>query len=109
VAKEKIIMLMTNRFAPALRKYAELGHVYRNSPCVEFPGSYHFYSNGYEVGILPGEVGEAAALAHLTALLDKPETKSGKLSVSWCCSDNDPRVGQVWFSGYYCLQERKVW
>lgn len=95
-----------------LKAFAELGDVYRNAPCQEYPGTWmlcppqHLEAMGY--GSSSTYSSDAEAIAAGNALLDKLEAAKVEydttdLSVCWKASDNDPRVGEVWFTGFYKL------
>jgi len=77
--------------------YSELTHVNRGAPCAEYPGQWIVYAKGEVVGTFDSKDG--AMLCAQTIV----DTTSEKVSVCWACSDDDPRVGQVWFTGYYQL------
>jgi hypothetical protein len=102
-----------------LKKYAELGTVHRCEPCQEYPGEW--------LVMIPENVGPCwtrfwfseershgghshqsfdDALQIAKKFLDyleneKIEYNPTKISVAWKCTDNDPRIGQVWFTGFY--------
>ena len=78
-----------------MKRYNELGTAHRNEPCVEYPGTWHAYQDGTELGQY-NTFGEALAAAKLA----NDET-GNKTSVGWSASDNDPRIGQVWMTGFY--------
>lgn len=75
-----------------LRKYADLGTVYRGKPCEEYPGEWLSYLNGND---------EKSFATFEEAYKDAFDRQEASPSVSWKCSDNDPRIGEVWFTGYY--------
>ncbi len=77
-----------------MKNYADLGHVYRGEPCKEYPGAWLAYSDGKESSHTSFDEALRTIKAHY-------EETGGKGSVCWACSDNDPRVGQVWFTGFY--------
>jgi len=80
-----------------MKTYAELGHVHRNEPCQEYPGEWLSYLNGGDEKSFPTfEEARNDAADRQDASPDNVET-----SVCWKCSDNDPRQGQVWFTGFY--------
>lgn len=81
-----------------LKTYAQLGHVYRTEPCQEYPGEWLVYTNGNnEQSYTTKEEAMRVAYEIVTS------TDSAEVSVCWSCTDGDPRVGQVWFTGYYSL------
>ena len=83
-----------------MKRYAELGHVYRTEPCLEYPGTWLVFQDG---------VVQVAASPTFQEALDAGRRAWDKandgavVSICWECSDNDPRVGQVWFTGFYKL------
>lgn len=94
-----------------MRKFAELGTVHRCEPCQEYPGEWLVYCP-IAVSFQVGELGESShpdfetALGHARKLIDKLENVKAEynpreISICWKCSDNDPRVGKVWFTGFY--------
>lgn len=85
-----------------MKTYAQLGHVYRCEPCVEYPGAWLVYINGDSP---PGDptfnsFEEAWSFAKREWEINPLEV-TPKISVCWKASDNDPRIGEVWFSPYY--------
>lgn len=87
-----------------MKKYADLGTVHRCEPCVEFPGAWLIYINGNApVGEESFNDFESAYLAAKREWELSTLDPSPRVSICWKASDNDPRVGQVWFSGYYQL------
>ena len=94
-----------------LKRYAELRPSERVNPCQEYPGEWLLCVPN---SLLP-HVGEefkeshtsleAARLAghHLLNRLEdnKVEYNPRDISVCWNASDNDPRIGMVWFTGFY--------
>ncbi len=83
-----------------MKHFAELTTSERINPCIEYPGRW--FVNYHPA---PGAAGEPfdAEFATLEEAMAKART-SGEVpaySISWCASDDDPRVGQVWFSGFY--------
>lgn len=89
-----------------------LGTARRGEPCAEYPGTWIVYVNGEEIDtyVDTEENGDARSRAIKSAkmLLDEGE-EDVKVSVSWRCSDGDPRVGQVWFTGYYQAYTTSQW
>ena len=82
--------------SPPLRKFADLGTVYRNEPCREYPGTWlvHIRGEDYEQRFSSF----SDAFGHAREVND---TAGAEVAVSWNCSDDDPRVGEVWFTGFY--------
>jgi hypothetical protein len=89
-----------------LMKYSQLGHVWRTEPCQEYPGQWLLY--------WPGETGQQEEsypsfmealnqgrkkIATLETL--RQDFNACDVSICWKCSDNDPRIGEVWFTGFY--------
>lgn len=80
-----------------MKKFAELGHVHRGSPCEEYPGSWLVFASGNDIdnnSFVSFE--DAWSRAHELVNAD-----ADKVSICWQASDNDPRVGMVWFTGFY--------
>jgi hypothetical protein len=100
-----------------LMKYAELGTVHRNQPCQEYPGSWllctpkYLEDKGYSsCSYSTQELAQAAGLD----LINKLEAAAVEYSpydicLCWGASDNDPRIGQVWFTGFYKLGNWNVY
>jgi hypothetical protein len=82
-----------------MRTFAELGHVHRNQPCIEYPGEWLVYVDG---GDETSHVSFEAAYQHgLLVVEDDWYSADESVSICWKCSDNDPRVGKAWFTGFY--------
>lgn len=81
-----------------LKRYAELGTVHRNEPCREYPGEWIVYVNGNESS-KHNAFDVAFHMAQEAS--DKAQDLSTEVSVCWSCSDNDPRIGEVWFTSFY--------
>ena len=80
-----------------MRAYAQLGTVHRTEPCIEYPGEWLSYVNGgQEKSFFSFEEAKKDAYMRQDESAEECET-----SVCWKCSDNDPRVGKVWFTGFY--------
>lgn len=75
----------------ALRMLSELGHVHRIEPCAEFPGKWLVYSPDEDA--FDSLEQAMAFVADLSPNRDK--------SIYWQASDDDPRIGQLWFTGFY--------
>lgn len=92
-----------------MKKYAELGTVHRTEPCEEYPGSWFLYfpsksGTGKETSEALDSLESAIRKAEkiLQAYEDaKLEYNPRDFTICWKCSDDDPRVGQVWFTGFY--------
>lgn len=84
-----------------LKTFAELGHVYRTNPCVEYPGLWVVYLDGADKGqhLTLAEAQVAARQVWDAAVQD--EQSEGEVSIGWLCSPDDPRIGSAWFTGYY--------
>lgn len=78
-----------------LKPYAELESYERHYPCLEYPGKWVIYIDGND------------AMEHesfsdaLNMSRELWEAVQGKVSIAWICTEGDPRVGQVWFTGFY--------
>lgn len=85
-----------------LKKFAELGTVHRNEPCQEYPGCYIVSYNGDENASFRDFSNAFGHALDCVADYDKTEQLEAlKLSIAWQASDNDPRIGQVWFTGFF--------
>jgi hypothetical protein len=85
-----------------MKTFAQLGTVHRGEPCQEYPGEWLVYSKGEERGSFPNRGLAIAYGEELVKEYDKqPQEIPIQVSVSWKASDNDPRIGQVWFTGFY--------
>jgi hypothetical protein len=92
-----------------LKKYSELGHVWRNEPCQEYPGEWLVFSQPDSVSEGDQEVRSFPsfneAMVYARTRVDAYDSKEQSwpidISICWKCSDNDPRHGQVWFTGFY--------
>jgi hypothetical protein len=78
-----------------VKTYAELTHVDRGDPCAEYPGQWIVYSGGEVAGTFTDSVAAIVSATHIV------EARNDRVSVCWACSDDDPRVGQTWFTGFY--------
>jgi hypothetical protein len=81
-----------------MKHYNQLGHVYRTEPCVEYPGTWLVFQDGV-VQVAASPTFDEALTAGRIAW-DKA-ADGALITICWQCSDNDPRVGQVWFTGFY--------
>lgn len=82
-----------------LKKFSELGTVHRGEPCQEYPGMWIVYTTK-PYGQEDQEFHNKEAARHYANAVARFNDVQ-KVSVCWKCSDNDPRVGQVWFTGFY--------
>lgn len=92
-----------------LRKFSELGTVHRNQPCQEYPGvwnvnlpaSVRISDNTKYATFQEAQDGAKYALD----LLDRAgiEFNPREITISWSCSDDDPRVGKTWFTPFYVV------
>jgi len=89
----------------SLPKYAELTHVNRGDPCQEYPGRYLSYLNGDDERSFES-LEEARQDAYQRMPFTAPEMEA---SVCYSCSDDDPRIGQVWFTGFYQVGKYNRW
>lgn len=95
----------------ALKKFAELGTANRGDPCQEYPGKWliHYPYCLEEIIGENGEIEQSSlddAKCAVKGLIRRLEEKQIEynprdITISWKCSDNDPRIGQVWFTGFY--------
>lgn len=86
-----------------MKTYTELGTVHRTEPCVEYPGAWILYVSGEEQS--RHESLELAKVAGRAAYERSDprgwDNGSPDISICWSCSNYDPRMGQVWFTGFY--------
>jgi len=73
-----------------MKRYSELTTAERGAPCVEYPGQWIVYC-GESTAVFPS----------LLAAIDAARSAGVTASVCWSASDNDPRIGEVWFTGFY--------
>jgi hypothetical protein len=81
-----------------MKKFSELKTHDRGNPCEEYPGTWFVYVNGNNERAF-----STFEDAYIAGMLEdkKAESYLDKVTIAWKASDNDPRVGQVWFTGYY--------
>ncbi len=85
-----------------LRAYKDLGTVYRGDPCKEYPGTWLVYVKGEEVyGSQSQEDAYWFAAGKVMEYDLVEQSEPLRVSICWQCSDDDPRVGQIWFTGFY--------
>lgn len=85
-----------------MKTYAQLGHVWRTEPCVEYPGEWIVYSNGNEPGSFPTfDEAYQGAVKRVQEYDSKEQDQEVEVSICWACSDKDPRIGEVWFTSFY--------
>lgn len=73
-----------------MKTLAELGHVHRTEPCREYPGRW--YANEAAFDTLTEAKERARRVNALTGRV---------VTVSWCATPGDPRIGEVWFTPFY--------
>jgi hypothetical protein len=84
-----------------MRTFAELGHVHRCEPCIEYPGEWLVFIQGAVSSHATFDNAMKVALGGVSGYDTLPQDEPLRVSICWKCSDNDPRVGQVWFTGFY--------
>lgn len=84
-----------------LRKYSELGTTHRNDPCQEYPGEWIVYLSGASNGKSFHSYDDAWEFAAEKNGYFEADYFHVNVSICWKCSDNDPRIGEVWFTGFY--------
>ena len=90
-----------------MKPYSALGETYRCDPCQEYPGKWIlFLPLPYEGKTEHSFSSKEEAMEAGERIVESWEREGleydyQKVSVGWKCSDNDPRVGQVWFTGFY--------
>lgn len=91
-----------------MKKFAELGIAHRIEPCEEYPGTWIGTYPNLETGQLGEE--KFSDLASAKFFLERKmwkyqeegrEFDTRQFAIYWKCSDNDPRIGEVWFTGHY--------
>lgn len=82
-----------------MKTFQELQTENRGAPCLEYPGKWLVYKNGND----PKEAASAREAQILADVRWGEDREDTTVSVCWECSDNDPRVGKVWFTPFYCL------
>jgi hypothetical protein len=94
-----------------LKRYADLGNVHRTEPCMEYPGEWmlcipkaleeksrEYYRESHASQKEARDCGD-----RLLAWLEynRIEYNPREITVCWKCSDEDPRIGQTWFTPFY--------
>lgn len=79
-----------------LKPYSKLETYERNQPCLEYPGRWLVYVDGNQE--TPRDSFEEA-LSLANKLWN--ETDGATISICWNASDNDPRIGKTWFTGFF--------
>lgn len=93
-----------------LPSYASLGTVHRTKPCQEYPGSWGVYLPAHldypgENPVQFSDFDSALQWAKSTLIQleeQKTEYNPRDISICWKCSDNDPRIGKIWFTPFFC-------
>ena len=87
-----------------LKSYKDLGSVYRNDPCEEHPGTWVVFLNGSEVAMFRdvpnGPSAHAEAIRFARDIVQATDD-ADQIAVGWSCDENDPRIGEVWFTGFW--------
>lgn len=81
-----------------MKSYADLSTVHRTEPCREYPGEWIVYQDGTEYG-KADDLYAAKDLAY--ELIQHGHVDPCNVSICWSCSENDPRIGMVWFTPFY--------
>lgn len=90
-----------------MKTYDKLTTVDRGAPCVEYPGEWLLFlplphEGKTEHSFPTFEEARLAGVRITNKWEDEHlEYDPRKVSIGWKCSDNDPRQGQVWFTGFY--------
>jgi hypothetical protein len=91
-----------------LPKFNELTYARRGEPCQEYPGQWLLYTNGNNETPFPTlEEAKAAGDKILNdwddqaSEVDPDILTFPRVTICWRCSDDDPRMGKVWFTGFY--------
>jgi hypothetical protein len=83
-----------NRTCKAKCNLADLCTVHRGDSCEDYPGRWILYHGG-------AEVYASKDFANTWVKLGARDGECEGDSICWCATDGDPRVGQVWFTGFY--------
>jgi hypothetical protein len=86
-----------------MKTFAELGTVHRGEPCQEYPGEWIVYYPFRKIENNNRFASFQQAFAFARSISLPPD--GHKISIFFKCSDDDPRIGEVWFSGYYQVGE----
>lgn len=102
-----------------LKRYAELGTVHRTEPCMEYPGEWllcvskevekragEYYRESHSTQQEAQDCGQRL-LAWLEA--NRVEYNPREITVCWKCSEEDPRIGQMWFTPFYRHGRWSIW
>ncbi len=84
-----------------LKPYSQLNTAHRCEPCQEYPGQWHTYLDGNEEQSF-----STWHEAFVNAAVRWEQAEGSEVSVCWKASDNDPRIGEVWFTPFY--QDGKI-
>lgn len=110
-----------------LKKYNDLGTVHRTAPCLEYPGMWIINIPGYLDSdwsrFWRSEERESLGHSHpsfevalqkakeFLSYLErcKVEYDPRDIMISWKCSDNDVRIGKIWFTPFYTHGRFNYW
>jgi hypothetical protein len=81
-----------------MKHYSDLGHVFRCEPCIEYPGYWLLFVDGKEAGQY-NNFNDCYAATQKS--LDIAMQLGVTVSICWQCSEDDPRVGELWFTGFF--------
>lgn len=90
-----------------MKTYTQLQTHERGAPCLEYPGEWLLYLpipyKGSHTHTYPTLEEAKRAAMRITNVFEEAglEYDIRKVSIGWKCSDNDPRIGQVWFTGFF--------
>ena len=98
-----------------MRAFKDLGTVHRGDPCLEYPGKWILFiparlqesMNCMDEQSKREFASQEEAISYGGSIIEWAEDSLleyniSDFSVCWSCSDDDPRVGQVWFTPFYC-------
>lgn len=78
----------------ALKLLKDLKSSERTQPTRDYPGRWLVFGDDKLVGDFPTD---EEAYRFATRVCDRHD----KVSVAWEANDDDPRIGEVWFTGFY--------
>lgn len=88
-----------------MKKFAELKGYERNAPCQEYPGRWLVYYPNRKVEdqheFPTFEEAYTFAKTKEGCFPEDPFLSPIHVSICWDASEDDPRIGKVWFTGFY--------
>lgn len=92
-----------------LRPLAALGTAQRGAPCLEYPGEWLTYLDGNQEQSHSSFAAAYLAAEEIWNQADQSDPDFKGVSICWKCSDNDPRQGESWFTGFYQDGHFNIW